>query len=68
MLALALGDRAHAQRLAVDEHLVALAHLGADAGADAVDGDPALGNEPVGFAARAEAGVADVFVEAHAGR
>ena len=66
MPALALGRAARAQRLAVDPDLVALAHLGADPRALAVDGDTALADQAVGLAPRAEAGVADVLVEAHA--
>src|SRR5690606_5350154 len=68
MLALASGDLADLQRLAIDLDLVALAHFRADPAADAIDGDPAFGDQAVGFATRAEAGLADVFVEAHAQR
>ena len=63
--ALALGRRPRLQRLAVDAHLVAFAHFGADPAALSVDRDPAFADQPVGLAPRAVAGVADVFVEAH---
>jgi len=68
VLAFSGRDLAHAQRLAIDQDLVALADLGTDPGAGAVDGDPPLADQAVGLAARAESGVADVFVQAHAGR
>src|SRR5690606_16536246 len=67
VLLLALGDGAGPQRLAVDPYLVTLAHLRTDPAPDAVDGHPAFGNQAVGLATGAEAGFADVFVEAHAG-
>src|SRR5690606_25579366 len=67
MPALALGA-AGTQGLAIDLDLVAFAHLGADPCARAVDGDPALADQAVGLASRAEAAVADVLVESHPGR
>src|SRR5690606_11603741 len=66
--ALAPGGAAEPHGLAVELDLVAPADLGADARAHAVDGDPALADEAVGLAPRAEAGVADVLVESHPGR
>src|SRR5690606_123231 len=68
MPALALGGAAHPQRLAVDPDLIVLADLGADARAHAVDRDPALADQPVGLAPRAETGVADVLVQSHPDR
>src|SRR5690606_5759979 len=67
VLALALGGLARGQLLAVDADVGTLVDLCADTGALAVHAHPALGDQAVGFAARAEAAVADVLVEAHVG-
>src|SRR5690606_19061845 len=63
--ALALGCGPHFQRLAVHFDLVVVTHLRPDATAEAVHGDPSLGDQAIGFATRAEAAFTDVFVEAH---
>src|SRR5690606_3948159 len=67
VLALAPGRLARGQLLAVDADVGAFVHFGTDAGALPVHGHPPLGDQAVGFAARAEAAVADVLVEAHVG-
>ncbi|MNT05042.1 hypothetical protein D3C72_1396440 [compost metagenome] len=58
-----LAGSANAQRLAVDQYLVILADHRAGAGGMAIDGDPAGGDQAIGLATGAEAGVGDVFVE-----
>ena len=52
-------------RLPPELDFVALFHLRAHARGDAVDGDAARGDEPIGFAARAVAAFGDVLVESH---
>jgi len=59
------GEDARLDQLAVHAYLVAFQRLGAGAHDFAVDGD-ATGDQPfVRFAARAQAGFADVLVDAH---
>src|SRR5690606_4505302 len=65
VLLLTLGDGAGAPRRGVAPHLDRLPHLRTPPAP--VDGHPAFGNQAVGLATGAEAGFADVFVEAHAG-